>query len=146
MSRKKYKAQRGFSLLEIMITLTIIALIATLVGPRLMSALDRSKTTAARVQAKALKSAVDSFRLDVGQYPTAEQGLQALVQRPAEIETWRGPYLDTALPNDPWGRPFIYVLPPEPDASPRIGSYGSDGQPGGAGSAEDVFSDDVATS
>lgn len=146
MSTRNTRAQRGFSLLEIMITLTIIALIATLVGPRLMSALDRSKTTAARVQAKALKSAADSFRLDVGQYPSSEQGLQALVQRPADVETWRGPYLDTALPADPWGRPFVYVLPPEPDAPPRIGSYGADGQPGGAGSAEDVFSDDVTTS
>lgn len=145
MKSARKRKQRGFSLLEILITLTIVALIATLVGPRLMSSLDRSKTTAARIQAKALKSATDSFRMDTGRYPTSEEGLSALVQAPAGLVTWRGPYLDTAVPADPWGRPYIYEAPADGDSPPRVGSLGSDGQPGGTGSAADVFSDDLAT-
>jgi general secretion pathway protein G len=134
--------QAGFSLLEILITLMIVALIATLVGPRLMDSLDRSKTSTARVQAKSIKTALDTMRLDLGRYPTAEEGLKLLSSPPAEGERWRGPYMDGQVPNDPWGKPYIFVAGATPDSAPRIGSFGSDATAGGTGSAEDVYSDD----
>lgn len=135
-------AQAGFSLLEVLITLMIVALVATLVGPRLMSALDRSKTSTAGLQAKALKSALDTMRLDLGRYPTAEEGLSALVTAPAGATSWQGPYIDGPVPNDPWGRPYLYIPSANVDESPRIGSFGSDGREGGTGSARDVYSVD----
>lgn len=135
-------SQAGFSLLEILITLMIVALIATLVGPRLMESLDRSKTSTARVQAKALKSALDTMRIDLGRYPTAEEGLGSLTAAPPSATTWRGPYLDGQVPNDPWGKPYVFIAGASPDSSPKVGSYGADGITGGTGSASDVFSDD----
>lgn len=136
--------QAGFSLLEILITLMIVALIATLVGPRLMDSLDRSKTSTARVQAKAIKTALDTMRLDLGRYPTAEEGLGLLSAAPSDGERWRGPYMDGQVPMDPWGKPYLYVPGATPDSPPRIGSFGSDAVAGGEGSAEDVYSDDPA--
>lgn len=141
---EKARKQGGFSLLEVLITLMIIALIATLVGPRLMSALDRSKTNTAGLQTKALKTALDAMRVDLGRYPTAEEGLGALTTAPAGATNWQGPYLDSAVPNDPWGRPYTYTPAANPDEPPRIGTFGSDGKPGGTGSARDVYSNDPA--
>ncbi len=138
------RTDRGFSLLEVLITLMIVALIATLVGPRLMSALDRSKTSTAGLQTKALKQALDTMRLDLGRYPTQEEGLAALTAAPAGATNWQGPYLDSAVPSDPWGRPYLYVASAGPDEPPRIGSYGSDGREGGTGSARDVYSNEPA--
>jgi general secretion pathway protein G len=132
----------GFSLLEVLITLVIIALVATLVGPRLLSGLDRSKTTTAALQSKALKTALDTMRLDLGRYPTAEEGLSALVVAPANATSWQGPYIDNSVPDDPWGRPYIYIPSVNVDEAPRIGSFGSDGREGGSGSALDVYSGD----
>jgi len=138
LSRKR----RGYSLLEILIVLTIIALIATLVGPRLISALDRSKSTTVAVQSRAIAAALNTMYLDLGRYPSAEEGLTILVNAPSEGgETWRGPYLESGLPDDPWGRPYEYFPPATIDASPRVGSLGADGRTGGSGSAADVFSD-----
>jgi len=135
-------AEAGFSLLEVLITLVIIALVATLVGPRLMSALDRSKTSTAALQSKALKTALDTMRLDLGRYPTAEEGLSALVTAPANATSWQGPYIDNSVPNDPWGRPYLYLPSVNVDEAPRVGSLGSDGREGGSGSARDVYSVD----
>ncbi len=134
--------ERGYTLLEVLVVLTIIALIATLVGPRLLAQLDRSKVTAARVQARALASALETMRLDLGRYPSAEEGLAALVERP-EVDTefgeiWQGPYLDGALPNDPWGRPYVYAPPATPDARPGVVSLGADGREGGEGLNADI--------
>ena len=134
--------EAGFSLLEVLITLVIIALVATLVGPRLMSGLDRSKTTTAALQSKALKTALDTMRLDLGRYPTAEEGLSALVAAPANATGWQGPYIDNSVPNDPWGRPYLYIPSVNVDEAPRIGSFGSDGREGGSGSESDVYSVD----
>lgn len=139
---RKAQKQAGFSLLEVLITLMIIALIATLVGPRLMAALDKSKTNTAGLQTKALKTALDTMKLDLGRYPTAEEGLGALTAAPQGASNWAGPYIDSAVPQDPWGRPYQYIPPANPDESPRIGTYGSDGKPGGTGSARDVYSND----
>lgn len=143
----------GYSLLEILVVLAIIALIAAVVGPRLFAQLDRSKTTTARLQIKSLEAALDTMRLDIGRLPTEQEGLALLVKGDSkEVAGWYGPYLDKELPSDPWGRPYIYVAPPkeaagapagaEPvDARAKIISYGADGVEGGQGVNADVSSD-----
>lgn len=138
--RDKRWRERGYSLLEVLIVLTIIALIAALVGPRLMMQLDRSKVTAARVQIRALASAVETMRLDIGRYPTSEEGLELLVSAPRgrDNSLWRGPYLDGALPADPWGGEYLYAAPADELARPDIFSLGADGEEGGEGVAADI--------
>lgn len=131
-------AERGFSLLEVLIVLAIIALVASLVGPRLMTQLDRSKVTAARVQLRALSAALETLRLDLGRYPSQAEGLRLLVEPPASDEAWQGPYLETELPSDPWGRAYVYEAPPGPEGRPSVGSLGSDGAEGGEGLAADI--------
>lgn len=132
----------GFSLLEILIVLTIIGLLATLVGPRLLAQLDRSKATTARVQVKSLVSALDTMRLDLGRYPSEAEGLALLVAEPGGGATWYGPYLNGGVPNDPWGRPYVYQPPKDLEGRPRVGSLGADGAQGGSALAADIFSDD----
>lgn len=134
--------ERGYSLLEVLIVLSIIALIATFVGPRLMTQLDRSKVKAARVQIQALVAAIETMRLDIGRYPTDAEGLALLTAEPSSTaeagNAWRGPYLDAAVPADPWGRPYVYAAPEEAEGRPAIASLGSDGKVGGEGLAADV--------
>lgn len=130
----------GYSLLEILIVLAIIGLIAALVGPRLLSQLDRSKVTAARLQIRTLSSAVETLRIDLGRYPTQEEGLALLTQPPADpTANWLGPYLEAETPLDPWGKPYLYIESPAPEQRPRIGSFGSDGREGGSGQAADLY-------
>jgi general secretion pathway protein G len=140
----------GFSLLEILVVLAIIALIAAVVGPRLFAQLDRSKVTTARLQIRSLEAAVETMRLDIGRLPTEQEGLDLLIQADtATVAGWAGPYLDKALPSDPWMRPYVYVAPPAaatgapgaPDNSARVISYGADGAAGGEGLNADVSSD-----
>ncbi len=126
----------GYSLLEILIVLAIIALIAALVGPRLFAQLDRSKTTSARVQAKSLASGLDTMRLDIGRFPTQEEGL-TLLESAHGAANWNGPYLSGSLPKDPWGRDYIYAAPGE-GQEPKVSSLGADGKPGGEGPNTDV--------
>ncbi len=134
--------ERGYSLLEVLIVLTIIALVATLVGPRLMAQLDRSKVTAARVQIRALASSLETLHIDLGRYPDATEGLALLVTRPSgqreEDGVWQGPYLDSALPKDPWGHDYVYAPPSGEATRPEIMSLGSDGREGGEGLAADI--------
>lgn len=148
--RMRRRKPAGFSLLEILVVLAIIALIAAVVGPRLFAQLDRSKTTTARLQIRSLEAAVETMRLDIGRLPTEQEGLGLLMEAdPATVGGWSGPYLDKALPSDPWARPYIYVAPSaEADGSPgapenraRVISYGADGQEGGEGANADVNSD-----
>lgn len=140
--RSLRRAEAGYSLLEVLIVLSIIALIATFVGPRLMAQLDRSKVTGARIQVQALASAIETMRLDIGRYPTDDEGLRLLVEAPTQnpdgVTQWRGPYLDTDVPNDPWGRPYVYEAPLVLEGRPRITSLGGDGKAGGAGLAADI--------
>jgi general secretion pathway protein G len=140
----------GYSLLEILVVLAIIALIAAVVGPRLFAQLDRSKSTTARLQIRSIESALETMRLDIGRLPTEQEGLSLLMQADAaQVAGWSGPYLDKALPSDPWARPYIYVPPPAsatgapgaPEARARVISYGADGQEGGEGVNADVNSD-----
>jgi general secretion pathway protein G len=134
--------KNGFTLLEVLIVLAIIALVAAFVGPRLIAQFDRSKVTAAGVQARALASALETMRLDLGRYPNPEEGLGLLVAPPSSgsdlAGLWRGPYLDGALPSDPWNHAYVYEAPADIDARPRIVSLGADGNPGGSGIAADI--------
>lgn len=144
------RAREGYSLLEILVVLAIIALIAAVVGPRLFAQLDRTKTQTARLQIRSLEAAVETMRLDIGRLPTEQEGLALLMEAdPQTVSGWYGPYLDKALPADPWGRPYIYVPPPAdatnapgaPEVRARVISYGADGQEGGQGVNSDVSSD-----
>lgn len=137
------KSRSGFSLLEILVVLSIIALIAAVVGPRLYAQLDKSKSQTARLQIRSLEAALETMRLDIGRLPTDDEGLTLLVNGdPAQVAGWAGPYLDKALPNDPWARPFVYVAPTEGGENrARVISYGADGQEGGTGVNADVSSD-----
>lgn len=133
--RLRSKASPGYSLLEILVVLAIIAVLATLVGPRLFSQLDKSKIVTARSQIQTLATALDSLMLDLGRYPTASEGLTLLMTAPADqtaTTKWRGPYLNAAVPADPWGNPYVYEAPTSSSADrPKIKSLGPDGAPGG---------------
>jgi len=131
-------AQRGFTLVEMLVVITIIGLIMALVGPRVLNYLSESKVKTARIQIESLSSALDLFYLDNGRYPTSAEGLAALVQRPANSGSWNGPYLKSAaVPPDPWGRPYLYKSPAG-GAPYEIASYGPNGDGGGASSASGI--------
>jgi len=135
---KLLKDKRGFTLVELLVVMVIIGLLAALVGPRLFPKLGKGKQAAAKAQIELLGQALDQFRLDVGRYPTTQEGLNALMINPG-IERWEGPYLKKALPLDPWNRPYIYQSPGT-HGEYDIFSYGRDGSPGGDGEDRDVTS------
>ncbi|MDR3370135.1 type II secretion system major pseudopilin GspG [Rhodoferax sp.] len=128
---------RGFTLLELLVVIVIIGLLAGMVAPRYFSQVSKSNTSIARAQIDLLKKALDQYRLDVGSYPSTELGLAALNTRPQNMEKWAGPYLESAVPPDPWDRPYIYKFPGE-HGEYDLSSLGSDGQEGGTGEAADV--------
>ena len=133
------RGKEGYSLLEILIVLAIIALIVALVGPRLIGQLDKSKVTAAHVQIKSLKAALGTLHLDIGRYPSQQEGLALLVKAPTESTAgWSGPYLSGDLPKDPWSRDYIYAPPEGDNQEPKITTLGSDGKVGGTGNAADI--------
>ncbi len=136
----RYKRQAGVTLIEMMVVVTIIALFAALVLPRMMHQADRARMAAARSQINAYMTALGAYKLDTGSYPTSEQGLQALRAKPENVENWQGPYTDKEIGNDPWGHPFVYHYPGEHGDEPDITSYGNDGQPGGDGYNADIVS------
>jgi len=134
------RGERGFTLVEILVVITIIGLIMGLVGPRVLNYLTESKAKAAKIQIESFSSALDLYFLDNGRYPSSSEGLVALVQRPGSVMSWNGPYLKGAVvPNDPWGNAYIYRSPGE-HGTYDIMSYGSDGQEGGTGAAADIAS------
>jgi general secretion pathway protein G len=132
--------ESGFTLVEILVVITIIGLIMALVGPRVLNYLGEAKVKAARIQIESFSSTLDLFYLDTGRYPSTTEGLTALMQRPGNVEGWNGPYLKgAAVPNDPWGHPYVYRGPGEHGPYDVV-SYGSDGQEGGTGTAADITS------
>ena len=132
-------AARGFTLLELLVVIVIIGMLAGLVAPRYFDQVSKSNTKIAKAQIDSLEKALDQYRLDVGSYPTTDQGLAALNTRPQNLERWAGPYLKKAVPADPWGARYVYKAPGD-HGDYDLMSYGSDGQPGGTGEAADVTS------
>lgn len=128
---------RGFTLLELLVVVAIIGLLAGYVAPRYFGQVGKSEVNAAKAQMDALEKALDQYRLDTGRYPTMESGLNALVTKPQNEPRWNGPYLRKAVPNDPWGKPYLYKIPGEQGDYDLI-SYGKDGQPGGTGENADL--------
>ena len=128
---------RGFTLLELLVVMVIIGLLAGFVAPRYFAQVGKSQVKVARAQIDALDKALDSYRLDVGHYPTSEEGLQALVAAPSNEPAWAGPYLKKGVPNDPWGRPYVYAQPGT-HSDFDLMSYGKDGRPGGTGEDADI--------
>jgi general secretion pathway protein G len=128
-------AEDGFTLIEILVVITIIGLLMSLVGPRVLNYLSESKVKAAAIQIQSFENSLDLFYLDLGHYPTTSEGLAALVQRPVGETGWNGPYLQKGyVPNDPWGRPYRYRSPSE-HGPYEIVSLGSSGREGGTGTA-----------
>lgn len=137
LTRSLRSAQRGFTLIEILVIVAILALLASLVGPQVMGVLGGQKSRTALVQISEIEKALDVFKLEVGRYPTSSEGLQALVTRPGGVAIWNGPYLRGGVPSDPWGKPYVYSNP-GPNGGVQIMSYGGDGAPGGEGENADI--------
>ena len=130
--------EAGFTLVELLVVLTIISLILGLVGPRVLNYLGESRVKTAKLQIESLGSALDLYYLDAGRYPNTSEGLNALVQKPTGAQVWNGPYLKGGkVPMDPWGNPYQYRSPGE-RAPYEIVSLGADGREGGTGTAADV--------
>jgi general secretion pathway protein G len=136
-------SQQGFTLVEMLVVITIIGLIMGLIGPRVLNYLSESKVKAAKIQLQSFAGALDLFYLDAGRFPSTSEGLSALMQRTPGVAAWNGPYLKgNSLPNDPWNHPYMYRAPG--DRAPyEILSYGSDGQEGGSGIAADISTENL---
>ena len=137
------RRRSGFTLIEILVVIVVIAILATLVAPNIFMNVGAAKSATAKSQIEMLGAALDAYRLDNGAYPTTQQGLNALWEKPTidPPANWRAPYLRKAVPLDPWNRPYIYVFPGEqnPNGYDLI-SYGADGVPGGDNENADILS------
>jgi general secretion pathway protein G len=130
---------RGFTLLELLVVMVIIGLLAGYVGPKFFGQIGKSEVKAAKAQVDALQKALDQYRIDMGRYPSTEQGLNVLVTKPSDEPRWAGPYLSKAVPKDPWQHEFVYRAPGEHGDYDLL-SYGRDGRPGGEGEDADLVS------
>lgn len=136
-NKKSPSGSLGFTLLELLVVMVIIGLLAAYVGPRYFAQIGKSEQKTAKAQIEGLGKALDTYRLDAGHYPSTEQGLNALMVKPNDEPKWSGPYLQKAVPPDPWGKPYLYRSPGQGGDFDLL-SYGKDGQPGGEGDAADV--------
>jgi general secretion pathway protein G len=146
-TRLSFQARSGFTLLEMLVVLVVLGLLAGLIGPQLFGRVGEAKTTTARTQMELIGVALDSYRLDNGSYPVTAQGLDALNTRPGRQPAplnWRGPYLRKAVPNDPWGRPYIFAAPTRGGEGYELRSLGRDGAEGGTGEDADLGGPPVA--
>jgi general secretion pathway protein G len=128
----------GFTLLELLVVVAIIGLLAAFVGPRLFGNVSKSEITTAKAQIEAFSRALESYRLDTGKFPETAQGLQVLVNKPADTPRWNGPYLQKEVPLDPWGNPYAYKRPSSTNRDFEIMSFGRDGAPGGTDENADL--------
>jgi general secretion pathway protein G len=135
----RQRRPHGFTLLELLVVLVIIGLLAGYVAPRYFSQVGRSEVKVTQAQINAFEKALDTYRLDVGRYPSTEQGLTVLVTKPQSEPKWNGPYLQKTVPLDPWGKAYQYKSPGERGEF-DLWSFGKDGQPGGTGEAADITS------
>lgn len=131
------RALRGFTLLELLVVLVVLGLLVSIVGPRYFSQLGKSESKAAQTQLASIAKALDMYRIDVGRYPTTEQGLAALSAPPTGEPHWHGPYMQKAVPPDPWGRPYLYKSPGDHGEFDLM-SFGKDGSPGGVDENADI--------
>lgn len=131
-------AARGFTLLELLVVMVIIGLLASYVAPRFFDHIGKAEAKTARAQLDALNKALAAYRLDTGHFPSTEQGLKSLVERPGDEAKWSGPYLAKALPPDPWDHAYVYRRPGDAGRDYELLSLGKDGQPGGTGENADI--------
>ena len=136
-ARRTHARARGFTLIELLVVLAILTLLAGLVGPKVLNQLGGAKSKTAAVQIADLDKSLELFKLDVGRYPSTEEGLEALVKKPGSANGWSGPYM-RELPNDPWNAPYQYKFPGR-NGAPDVFTYGADGKVGGEGEDADVF-------
>jgi general secretion pathway protein G len=133
----RQKVQRGFTLLELLVVMVIIGLLVGYVGPMYFKQVGKSEIKAAKAQIDSFGKALDQYRLDVGHYPTTEQGLAALQDKPPNENKWDGPYLKKGVPVDPWGNPYVYKRPGDHGEYDLL-SYAKDGVAGGTGDNADI--------
>jgi general secretion pathway protein G len=138
-ARQGVRGPEGFTLIELLVVMIIIGLLASLVGPRLFSKVDKAKQQTAQAQIELLSTGLASFRLDVGRFPTEEEGLRSLMESPPGLEKWDGPYLAKEIPKDPWANEYVYKFPGEHGPYDLM-SYGMDGASGGEGNDLDIVS------
>jgi len=131
------RKSRGFTLIELLVVLVILTLLAGLVGPRIMNQLGGAKSKTATLQIADLEKSMELFKLDVGRYPNTKEGLDALLNRPASVNGWNGPYIKGNVPNDPWGKPYAFNSP-TPNGGVEILTLGADGVAGGTGENADI--------
>lgn len=136
---KAYRSEKGFTLIELLIVMIILGLLAALVAPKMFQKVGKSKQQAAKAQISMIGTALDAYRLDMGAYPSGQEGLEALRKNPGR-DTWDGPYLPKDIPPDPWGRAYVYRCCPGDHGDYDLYSTGADGQEGGDGENSDVTS------
>lgn len=134
------RGRGGFTLIELLVVMVIIGLLAALVVPKMFGKVGKAQRQAAQAQIELFSTALDAYRLDVGSYPAAELGLQALLVKPEGAERWEGPYLPKQIPLDPWRHPYLYRSPGDEGRPYELMSYGADGAAGGEGDARDIVS------
>jgi general secretion pathway protein G len=137
---RSLRGQRGFTLIELLVVIIVLGLLVGLVGPRLFGRIGQSKQATAKAQIELLGAGLDQYRLDVGSYPSAAQGLDALQKNSGSAGNWNGPYLKKSVPKDPWGNPYKYRCCPGTQGEYDLWSDGADGAPGGEGENADVTS------
>ncbi|NPA60582.1 MAG: type II secretion system major pseudopilin GspG [Epsilonproteobacteria bacterium] len=132
------KERKAFTLVELLVVIVIIALLSSLVAPKLFGKLDNAKVKTAQAQMQMLSQGLDSFRLDTGRYPTTDEGLKILWAKNSSIKNWDGPYLPKPVKEDPWGNPYHYKQPGKDSNPYDLYSLGSDGKEGGSKDAKDI--------
>lgn len=140
MTHRKSRIRRAFTLIELLVVILILAILAAMIVPRIISRTSDAKQAKAVSDIAALRSGLDNFRIDVGRYPSSEEGLEALRSDPGDADGWRGPYLTKPLPPDPWGMDYQYVYPGQDgDDTFDLFSFGADKVEGGEGENADIF-------